>query len=287
MAIFTSATNTGSTEATLIAKIVQDQLLNEAKLMATVTDFSDYAKPGYKTIEIPKWSSGFSGPEAQNVDGATGAAFQTATFATDTLNLDQWVNLPYAVPDRISEQSAINLKAKLAESAGREMAIWLDEKIIAAVKAVSATAPDHKVQLTGASNLVLTLEDIANSRMLLNKQNVPQSDRYLVISPEQEKAMLKLDNFVRADAYGARDGLLNGEIGRVFGFTVIVHNALASDDMLAYHKSHAGFAIQKALKFEEQRGSVTLQRDEYSFSMGAGFVTLDGGKRGVHYNSAL
>lgn len=282
--IHTSAANTGTTEATLISKIVQDQLNDKAMLLQTVTDYSALAVEGYKDIKIPKWSAGLTGPVAQNADGATAPDFQAATFAVDTISLDQWVNLPYALPDRIKMQSAINLEAELAREAGQQMAIWVDDKIITELKLVSTSAPDHRKQLTGASNTVLTLADIANCRMLLNKQNVPQSDRYLVIAPEQEKAMLALDNFIRADAYGAREGLLNGEIGRVFGFTVMVHNRLAADDMLAYHKSHVGVAIQKAISFEKQRGSVKLQRDEYSFSMGAGFEVLDGGKRGVYYN---
>lgn len=277
--IHTSSANTGSTEATLIAKIVQDALNDAAMLRPTVTDYSALASEGLKQIEIPKWSSGLSGPAAQNADGATTTDFQAATFATDTISLDQHVNLPYALPDRVKTQNVLNLEAQLAKEAGEQMAIWFDDKIITELKLVSTSSPDHYVALGNGSTVQLS--DIANARMLLNKQNVPQTERYLLISPEQEKAMLALDNFIRADQYGAREGLLNGEIGRVFGFTVMVHNRLNSDDVLAYHKSHVGFAIQQGVRFEKQRGSVQILRDEYSFSALAGFEVMDGGKRGV------
>lgn len=285
MAVFTSTSNTSNTERALILGIVQDQLQNEAKLVPTITDLSAMVQPGAVTVAIPKWTSGFSGPAAQNADGDTAVAFQTAVFGKDTLSLDQWVNLPYALPDRIKEQSAINLEAELAASAGREMAIWVDSKIITELRLASTSSPDHIKQMTGTSNTVLTLADIVNMRLLLNKQNLPDSDRTLLISPEQEAALLKMDNFIRADAYGARDGLLNGEVGRVFGFRVIVHNALNAAEAIAYHKSAVAMAFQKAIKYEKQRGSVALQRDEYSFSCGAGFEVMQSGKYQVVYNS--
>jgi N4-gp56 family major capsid protein len=285
MAIFTSSSNTSNTERALIVGIVQDQLQKEAKLPPTVSDISNLVQPGAVTVALPKWTSGFSGPAAQNVDGDTVVAFQTATFGKDTLTLDQWVNLPYALTDRIKMQSAINLESELAQSAGREMAIWVDNKIITELRLASASSPDHVKQMTGTSNLVLTLADIVNMRMLLNKQNLPESDRTLLIAPEQEAALLKMDNFIRADAYGARDGLLNGEIGRVFGFRVIVHNGLDADEAIAYHKSAVAFAAQKQINYEKQRGAVNLQRDEYSFSCGMGFEVLQGGKCQVLYTS--
>lgn len=284
-AIFTASANTGTTEATLIASVVQDQLQREAKLPPTVTDLSSMVRAGYKTVSIPKWSAGFSGPAAQNVDGNTTVDFQTATFATDDLNLDQWVNLPYALPDRIKDQSSINLEAELAQSAGREMALWVDTKILAQLRLASGSSPDHIVQLTGTTNTLITLADIVNARMLLNKQNISEADRTLLVSPEQEAEMLKMSNFIKASEYGAREALLNGEIGRVYGFRVITHNGLAAAEAIAYHKSAVAYAFQKAIKFEKQRGRVNLQRDEYSFSAGAGFKVLQGGKCQVLMNA--
>lgn len=283
-AFFTS-TQTGVTEDTLIRKIVQDQLLDNSVLAQTVTDLSSEAGPGIKDIDLPKWSAGFDGPEAQNADGDTPVDFQVATFAVDTLALDQWCNLSYAIPDRINLQSKISLEAELAKSAGREMALWVEDKVIAELRLVSTTSPDHLLQLTGASNLVATLDDVANARMLLNKQNIEQNDRYIAISPELEKAFILMENFVKADHYGSNTVLLNAEIGRVFGFRVLVSNRLASAEMLAYHRSHVAMAMQKAIKYEKQRGDVRKQRDEYSFSAGAGFERLRGGIAGVRYDN--
>lgn len=282
---FTSSGHTSATEATLISSIVQDQLLREAKLLPTVSDYSAMAKKGVKTIDLPRFGGQFSGPAAQNVDGATTVDFQAVAFAADSLNLNKHVNLPYRIPDRVSKQSGINLEAELAKSAGREMANYVDDQIIVELKLASASAPDHRIQLSGGTNDEITLADISEARRLLNVQNVPMPDRYLLVSPDQEKVMLNISNFIKANEYGAREGLLNGEIGRVYGMTVIVHNGLAATEAIAYHKSCCAVAMQQEVEFETQRAPVNLKATDYSFSMLWGAKVLDSGKRQVLLNA--
>lgn len=285
MATMTSAANTGSTEDVVISSIVQDELNRAMKLRPTVEDYSSMAVKGVKSIELPKISAGFSGPATQNPDGETPVASQTVTLDTDTLNLDDWTNLPYKIPDRVSRQNVVNLEAMLAKSAGEKYGEYMDDQIIAELKQASAAAPDHILQMSGAGNAALTLEDISEARKLLNKQNLPQSDRWLVISPAQEKAIIDLDNFRNADKYGDRTALLEGEVGQIYGFRVIVHNGLADAEALAYHKSACAIAVQQDVEFETRRASLELKVTEYSFSLGMGHTVLDSGKRNIFFNS--
>lgn len=285
MATFTSAANTGATEMELISSMVQEELLRQAKLRPTVRDVSSMAMKGVKSIELPRFDSHFSGPAAQNPDGTTATASQVVDFATDVLNLDKWTTLPYKIPDRVSRQTMINLEAELARSAGRHYANYIDDLIIAQLRLASAAAPDHRIQLSGGTNDEITLEDITEARRLLNVANVSESDRYLVVSPDQEKVMLNIDNFIRADAYGARDALLDGEIGRVFGFRVLVHNGLSAAEAIAYHKDAVAYAIQRDVQFETRRASLELQVTEYAFSLGMGCVVLEQGVKQVLLNS--
>lgn len=288
MAAFTSVANTGATEMDLISSIVQDQLLEATMLRPTVEDHSDKAGKGIKSIELPRFASRFSGPAAQNPDGATPTTSQTVDFATDVIPLSDWTSMPYEVPDRVSKQSMISLEAELAKSAGREYGIYMDTQIIAKLRlAADGTGglPDHRIQLTGGTNDKITLDDIAEARRLLNVANVPQSDRYLVISPDQEKAMLGISNFIKANEYGSREALLKGEIGQVFGFRVLVHNGLNAAEACAYHKSAVGVAVQKEVSFETRRMDLALQSTQYCFSMGMGQAVLDEGRRQVLLNS--
>lgn len=288
--IVTSAGATSVTENTVINSIVQDELLRAAKLRPTVRDFSSLAGKGDKEIVLPKFTTSFGGPAAQNADGATTVDFQSPVLGSDTISLDQWTNLPYRIPDRVSMQSKVNLEAELAQSAGRHYGNYMDDLIIAELRLGSAAAPDHLLDIDGADATALgtaiTLDAISKARMLLNKQNASMDERYLAISPDQEKVIIDLDNFTHADKYGSRDALIDGEVGRIYGFRVIVHNGLNANEALAWQKDAVGIAVQKEVKFETQRADVRLQATDYSFSLGMGAEVLQGGKLNVRLQGA-
>ena len=280
---FTSAAHTGDTEMELILSIVQEELVHEAKLLPTVTDYSAMIEKGAKSLDVPRFDSHFSDPAAQNADGTTATAAQQVEFTADKIPLDKWVTLPYDIPDRISQQTRINLEAEVAASAGKKFGRYMDKEIIVELRKAAdgeGGLPDHTVNFSGASD-TLALADILSARQKLNRANVPQSNRFLLIPPEKETDLLSLDNIVRADQYGAREGLLDGEVGRLYGFRVIVHNELAADEAIAYQSGAVGYAIQKQMKFERQRGSLKLQRDEYAVSAGWGVAVLEQGVKQV------
>lgn len=284
----TSASHVGSTEDTVILSIVQEELLSKAVVRPTVMDMSAQAGKGVKSIDIPKFASSFAGPAAQNPDGTTEVAFQTLSLDVDSLDLDQWKNLPYRIADRVSIQNRVDLEATLAKSAGEQMAIDLDKYVITQLRAAATAAPDHNIDLDGSATSgaasAITLAGINEARALLKKQNVTDLDggMVLLISVEQEKNMLNIANFIKADEYGSREALMNGEIGRVYGMRVVVSNLLADNEAFAYHRSAVAFAAQKEVSFERQRASVNLQAWDYSFSVGYGATILDDGKRVVY-----
>lgn len=282
---------TAATERDLVLSIVQDELNRNNFLRPTIMDLSSQAVKGAKTIDVPKFTSGMPAPQAQNADGLTPVDLQAAVFSVDTITLNKWQNLAYRVPDRQSMQSAIAVEAELAKSAGARMGEYIDDQIIANLRLASAAAPDHDRALDGgvlggAGATEITLAGISKARELLNRANVPQTDRWLVIPPEQEKALIDLDNFRNADKYGSREALLKGEIGEIYGFRVMVHNGLSSNEACAYHSSCSAVAVQQEISFESQRADVTIQATDYSFKLGMGDTVLDGGKRQVYMHSA-
>lgn len=285
MAAITSAANTGSTEMELISRIVQTELLENTVVMGTVMDYSSMAEQGLKSIEIPRFeadttpgSGRFGGPSAQNPDGETEVTTKTATLTTDRIDLDQWVNLPYRIPDRVKEQSRVPLEAELARKAGKEMAIYMDQAIVDTLDASTTT-----LAYSDTVNEDLQLNDITAARRILNRNNVPQDQRFLLISPEKEEDMLNIENFIHADKYGAREALLNGEIGRVYGFRVVVSNLLSQEQAFAYHREAVGFAIQKQVKFETDRPKVGLQVTDYGYSLGWGYTHMYDSKKCVKF----
>ena len=284
MAAITSAANTGATEMDLITQIVQAELLENTVILNSVTNHSAMVMDGIKSIDIPRFeadttpgSGRLGDPSTQNPDGETAAPFQTASLTVDTINLNQWKNLPYRIPDRVAKQSRVPLEAELARKAGKEFAIYMDDEIRGVLATLTA-------QVTYTTLNTMALVDITEARKLLNRENVPQNDRVLLISPEKEQDMLNIDNFIHADKYGAREALLNGEIGRVYGFRVLVSNLLADGEAYAYHRECVGYAIQNSVDFETQRADVNIRATDYSYAAGWGFTLMYEGRKGVKFS---
>lgn len=293
MAAITSAANTGLTEMELIASIVEENRLADTVLLNTANDRSNLVQPGIKSVEIPRFHSTdtagnrrFGNPETQNPDGQTPVAKKTVSLQTDKIDLDQWKNLTYTIPDRVEMQSRVALVAEFAAQAGKDMARYMDESVQAAyaslTQSVTYTGPaDANIPALTAT---ISLSDIAQARLILDKQYVSSMDRYLIISPAQEKAIINMDNFKQADKYGSRDALLNGEVGQIYGFTVIKSNLLADDEAYAVHKKCVSYAMQKGLDFETQRADVTIRATDYSLAVGWGLKVMDGGAYGVKFS---
>jgi hypothetical protein len=78
------------------------------------------------------------------------------------------------------------------------------------------------------------------AKRLLNEQNVPAGNRYLVVGAAVEEQILRDPRFIKADATGpvvAESALREATIGRIAGFTTLTSNFIPSDAAYAYHRS--------------------------------------------------
>lgn len=87
-----------------------------------------------------------------------------------------------------------------------------------------------------------TDDKIKAAREALSEANVPAGDRYLAVAPDITTRLLGVDKFVRADAVGDGTAIREATMGRIYGFTVVESNALASGTAVAYHRSAFVFA---------------------------------------------
>lgn len=295
MAAITSAANTGVTEMDLIASIVEENRLVNTILLNTTEDRSNLLTPGVKILELPRFHNTdtagfrrFGDPATQNVDGETPVTKQTVTLQNDVINLDQWKNLSYSLADRLIVQSRVPLISEFAKQAGKDMARYQDDSVRTLYATLSQTV-DYDGPADAdipALTETISLSNISQSRMILDKQFVDRSDRFLIVSPAMEKAIINLDNFKNADQYGAREGILNGEVGRIYGYTVMMSNLLDDDECYAVQKHCVNSATQKGVDFETQREDVTLRSTAYSFAIGWGLTLMDGGAYGVKFQIA-
>jgi N4-gp56 family major capsid protein len=272
-----ATTQTTDVAQTIVSQYVQQYLWQNAILINTVTDRSSEALPGVKTIDFGKRTQ----LSAVTKNANTAMTSTNFTWSVDPLSLDKHEAVYTVLEDYADIESAMSQEPAILESSTEALLTLLEGNIYTALAAAIAA---QRVKFKTQDNL--SLADVLNARKILNKANVPLMDRWMAINPDQEEQVLQLNNFTHADKYGGGNmPLVNGEIGRVYGFRVVVTNNVTSSTVLCYHRSHVAFARQLGLRFENQR-KLSEAATEYLMQQKYGLKTLDAGKRAVLINNS-
>ena len=273
----TGVTQTVATAVDAISAQAQIYLQEAAVMKALVTDFSSLVVPGAKQVEIPK-APGFGQVDDKVENTAVDA--QTLLWATDALALNKHKVIQWLVEKIASKQTVVAVVQEALLRASQDIANQMDVDIINILETASASNPDHRIAYVGGT---IAEADILAGRRLLRIQKLSgnmMKEIILGISPIEEEAMLKISNFIDASKYGAGTPLFTGEIGKVFGVRVIVHNDIEDLKSLMWHPSAVGTASQFGPDFDSQKDLKNLGT-RYSLDHLYGVKLLDGGKRVV------
>lgn len=261
-----------------VANMVQSFLIQEAVLMDRVMNIP--SKKGEDVVKIPNTNSAFT---ADSKLENTALTTQTLTYVTDDLALDQHKAIQVRIEDKANISVMFDLLQDILPRMTKTLALDIDTNIVAQLELASAAAPDHRIAYAGAS---LAKSDVLAARVLLHTQNVPFNECYMGVSPQSEADLLAIDDFVHVDKYGSSDGLVNGELGKIYGARVIMSNVFDDLKTLVWHPSACAFSRQLQPKFEVDRDLPNLA-DVYSLSHLYGAKVLDGGVRQVMLGTAV
>lgn len=163
---------------------------------------------------------------------------------------DLVINKSYGVPISISKQTMKQAQKNISildlyrKRAAEALAWQIDQHLLGLYSGLS-----QEVACSGD----LSVAKLTEARRVLNKAAAPQNDRHLVISPEQEEALLNISNFIEAAKFGNAQAVQNGAIGRVFGFWVWVTDAVLTSTTrknLAFHRDFAALGVQMEIEFD-------------------------------------
>lgn len=237
--LITGNTQLGPTKQDIITAIVQKELKFSAKLLPYVTDFSQFAVKGARSVKIPRLSS------FTVVDRASGAAGDASvlTSAVDTLNLDLNAYVAWIIDSSDAVQTMIESEIEFARRAAAAHGRYVDEQIITKAEAVGVA--------TTTAAATITRDVVLEMRQTMVKNDGDLSQSAFWVSPEQETALLKIDEFTRAEVYG-QPVIPGGVIGRVYGVPVVIHNGLAAAQYFLAEKGGLGIAFQSAPAMSSQ-----------------------------------
>ena len=236
-----------NTKADIITSLVQRELKAQAKLLPFIGDFSGFAGKGAKSIAVPRLSSFVA------ADRAFGAAHDATalTDAKDVINLDQNKIVAWLEDHRDNYQSTIEYRMEASKRAATAHSRVVDQDIASGLIGGAFSFQNA----TGGSALI-TKDDILNMRAALLKENAEIERMTLVISVDNEAAMLGIAEFVRADHYGSSN-IPSGVIGTVFGVKVVVSNVstLGSKQAMMFDREGFGIAFQESVQMSEQNAN--------------------------------
>lgn len=204
------------------------------------------------------------------------------TTTEQTLVIDQCKYFNFQVDDVDNVQAAGDLVDTAMSRAAYSLADVADAYLLKTIAAGAASgntvgAASGPIALTAAN----VYENIVKLRTKLDKANVPNTGRTIVVPPEVYALLLMDDRFAKSDAAAGQSALLNGEVGRVAGFTVYmsnnVHTGTGTDTgKTAYFEITA--QVSTATTYAEQIIKTEAYRIEKRFADGVKGLHVYGAK---------
>ena len=169
----------------------------------------------------------------------TNLTYQVPTPDTVELLIDKGFYFAFQINDVLAYQAKPDLMDMFAADAAEQMRIKIDSTVLyntftqaaAANKGATAGAQSGSYNLgTDASPITLTATNVVQKVLelasVLDEQNVPDSDRWLIIDPAT-RALLFQSELAKVYATGDDTSpVRNGKIGMIDRFTVYVSNNL-------------------------------------------------------------
>ena len=147
------------------------------------------------------------------------------TTADQTLEIDQAKYFNFQVDDvdkaQISGEIIDTAMGRSAYALADVSDAFLLKTIASGVASANKIGAKATLTALTASNVY---ENIVKMRTLLDKANVPTTGRTIVVPPEVYALLLLDDRFAKSGSDSGQNALLNGQVGRVAGFTVFMSN---------------------------------------------------------------
>ena len=259
---------TSALRQTLVAQMVQKQLIEKSVVVSGITDVSEFALPGLDNIDFPRMDN-FT-VQKKKEDEKVSA--KKITFATDRLPLDQEAVVQWIIPKRSGTQSRIALESAAIANAAAAHALQADVDVI---EAMAAGAGDS-VTLSGDFGVA----EIAEMRKKMRQNWFSTLGLTLAVSEDFEEDLLNDANFLNAEKLGSDAVVREGFLGRALGIDVVVSTEMTTARgarALLYHKQSTVIGFQSGPDYEEESALEHLGR-RYSLDQLYGYKVLNSGK---------
>lgn len=199
--------------------------------------------------------------------------------AQRTLVIDQLKYAAFEIDDVEARQAAGNVLPAATMEASYALSDVADRFIAGLYTGIqTANAITSPVVVTGGATP--TWNQVWDAILVplsvkLDEANVPRGNRWVVVPPWVQGALIRDDRFVRVDASGTSEGLRNGQVGRAAGFDVILSN---NCPVPTTNQSAIIAGTTSAITYAEQIVKMEAYRPQSSFSDAVKLLHVYGAK---------
>jgi hypothetical protein len=264
-----------------IQELLQEELMGQA-MVDFVSDFPDGDE-----LHIPKFT------DLSMTDYTENAAYAISDPTTGEflLTIDKYKQSAVALTDKLKEDSfyVAEIQSKFPAMCVRAAMEQLETDIFllhlkqTASNANTLNGQPHRFIATGTAE-VISLADVAQAKLSLDKANVSKNGRVAVVDPTVSYQLLQIDNVIRQDVYGPNTHIKDGfggssYIGKYLGFDFYESNMLDEAGVYTGGTATGSFKANVFMGEEAFKGAIRstpdiefyrnapYKRDEYSLNI--------------------
>jgi hypothetical protein len=204
-------------------------------------------------------------PDVTVADYTGTISYADLTTTKVELNIDKAKSYAFKVDDVVKAQSNFDYWNAAAQDAAESMKIAVETDVFTNIVTTFTPAVVDATSTTSAN----ILGKILDAGQTLDENNVPETGRFIILSPQYVNLLKQSD---LKDASLAGDGtsiLRNGRVGMIDRFTVYMSNNLLKPASGSdANKTHTIYGHPKAMSFASQFTNTETVRMETSFGDG-------------------
>jgi N4-gp56 family major capsid protein len=255
---------------TLVADILPQRILDQVNVAA---------RASRKAISLVKVNRDLVGAKGRSIivpsrgqlaavavgEGATPTT-ASVTYTTTTITPTK-VGLGVRISQEAIDGVQLDVINDLINESGEALAEAQDKAIIT----IFTTANAVYTTIGSATAGKLTYEDILTARTSVSSQNY--APNILFINPDQQSDLLNMTKFIDASQYGTNAPIMNGEIGKIAGLSILVSQNDPSGKALVVDSSKAAIlAVKRDIDLKRWDAAATDSTELYFYEEYAGSV---------------
>jgi Phage capsid protein len=210
---------------------------------------------------------GLADVSVQNYSKYTALTIEQLTDSRQTLAVDQQKAFAVEIDDIDSLQSKPDVASAIMNQAAYQLVEASDSYLASLYGGGTSIGSALTITTTNVFTRILS------AKTLLDKANVPQENRFLILSPEMVELLLQNSAYQTAST----DSILNGSVGRFMGFDVLVSNNVARTGTSPTEVNHALAGHPMAWTFVSQIQKIeSVRRHDRFTDVMKGLYTFGG-----------